>query len=364
MKLEVKSLTKRFAAAGTPAVADVSFTAPEGSITTLLGPSGSGKSTVLRIVAGLEQADDGVVCFGDQDMNRVPVQQRGVGMVFQSYALFKHMTVRDNVAFGMAIRKKPAAEVQKRVDELLALVQLDGLAGRFPGQLSGGQRQRVALARALAIEPKILLLDEPFGALDTKVRVELREWLRDLHERVPMTTLMVTHDQEEALELSQHIVVMHEGRVAQAGPPREIYDKPRTPFVASFVGGANILMGRAQDGRAAVGNFAVATPGAPDGAQVSAFVRPHDVKLARPPEPSAAGSDGDDAAPEPDVAIAKVERLALVGAYVKVSLRLADGTAMTVQMPRTEIDALGVGEGDRVLVDLREAKVFVEDFAI
>jgi sulfate/thiosulfate transport system ATP-binding protein len=356
--LEVRSLTKRFTAAGTPAVADVSFTAPSGRITTLLGPSGSGKSTVLRIVAGLEQADQGVVCFGAQEVTNVPVQQRGVGMVFQSYALFKHMTVRENVAFGMAIRKKPAAEVGRRVDELLALVQLDGLAHRFPGQLSGGQRQRVALARALAIEPRILLLDEPFGALDTKVRVELREWLRDLHERVPMTTLMVTHDQEEALELSQHIVVMHEGRVAQAGSPREIYDRPCTPFVASFVGGANVLMGRVQDGRAAMGNFAVAAPGAPDGAQVSAFVRPHDVKLAKHDE-SAPEGVGD-----PDVAMAKVERLALVGAYVKVSLRLADSTPMTVQMPRTEIDALGIAEGDRVMVDLREAKVFVEDFAI
>jgi sulfate transport system ATP-binding protein len=354
--LEVQGLTKRFTAAGTPAVAEVSFTAPEGCITTLLGPSGSGKSTVLRIVAGLEQADAGVVSFGGHEVTHVPVQQRGVGMVFQSYALFKHMTVRDNVAFGMAIRKRPAAETGRRVDELLALVQLDGLAGRFPAQLSGGQRQRVALARALAIEPRILLLDEPFGALDTKVRVELREWLRDLHERVPMTTLMVTHDQEEALELSQHIVVMHEGRVAQAGSPREIYDKPRTPFVASFVGGANLLMGKAQDGRAEVGNFAVSTPGAPDGASVSAFVRPHDVKLSKPLEQD----DGS----TPDVAVAKVERLALVGAYVKVSLKLADGTPMTVQMPRTEIDALGIAENDRVLVDLREAKVFVEDFAI
>jgi sulfate transport system ATP-binding protein len=358
--LEVRGLTKRFAAAGTPAVAEVSFTAPEGCITTLLGPSGSGKSTVLRIVAGLESADAGVVYFGGQEMTDVPVQQRGVGMVFQSYALFKHMTVRDNVAFGMSIRKRPAAQTGKRVDELLALVQLDGLEGRFPGQLSGGQRQRVALARALAIEPRILLLDEPFGALDTKVRVELREWLRVLHERVPMTTLMVTHDQEEALELSQHIVVMHEGRVAQAGSPREIYDKPRTPFVASFVGGANMLLGRAQDGRAAVGNFAVSTPGAPDGAQVSAFVRPHDVKLSKHVEQDVAA----DAPPQPDVAVAKVERLALVGAYVKVSLKLADGTPMTVQMPRTEIDALGIAENDRVLVDLREAKVFVEDFAI
>jgi sulfate transport system ATP-binding protein len=358
--LAVNGLTKRFAAAGTPAVADVSFTAPEGCITTLLGPSGSGKSTVLRIVAGLESADAGVVSFGGQDMTHVPVQQRGVGMVFQSYALFKHMTVRDNVAFGMSIRKRPAAETGKRVDELLALVQLDGLAGRFPGQLSGGQRQRVALARALAIEPRILLLDEPFGALDTKVRVELREWLRVLHDRVPMTTLMVTHDQEEALELSQHIVVMHEGRVAQAGSPREIYDKPRTPFVASFVGGANMLLGRALDGRAAVGNFAVSTPGAPDGAQVAAFVRPHDVKLSKHVEPE----ETEGASPQPDVAVAKVERLALVGAYVKVSLKLADGTPMTVQMPRTEIDALGIAENDRVLVDLREAKVFVEDFAI
>jgi sulfate transport system ATP-binding protein len=239
-------------------------------------------------------------------------------------------------------------------------VHLHDLGDRYPGQLSGGQRQRVALARALAIEPSLLLLDEPFAALDTRVRMELREHLRELHERTHVTTLLVTHDQEEALELSQHIVVMHEGRVAQAGTPREVYDQPKTPFVASFVGGANVLTGQVgADGRAAVGAFAVQAPaGARSGAQVHAFVRPHDVKIT-PAEAAPGEAGGGD-----DVAMGKIERLAVVGGYVKVSLKLPDGAPMTVEMSRSEIEALGVAEGDRVMVDLREAKVFVEDFSI
>jgi sulfate transport system ATP-binding protein len=233
-------------------------------------------------------------------------------------------------------------------------VQLEGLADRYPAQLSGGQRQRVAIARALAIRPRVLLLDEPFGALDAKVRVELRDWLRRFHDETHVTTLLVTHDQEEALELSQHVVVMHDGKVAQAGTPQEVYDHPATPFVASFVGGANILRGRVAAGRAEVGAFAVAAPdGARDGAEVHAFVRPHDVKLTKAP--------GDE---EASVAVAKIERLARVGAACKVTLRLAGGDTMTVQMSKAEIDALGVVEGDRVMVDLREAKVFVEDYSI
>src|SRR5688572_17919559 len=217
MSLVVKNVTKRFPASNTPAVQDVSFSAPRGAITTLLGPSGSGKSTVLRIVAGLEQPDRGKVYFGEEEVTDLAVQKRGVGFVFQNYALFRHMTVEANVAFGLTVRKVAKSEIAETVARLLAMVQLEGYGKRYPAQLSGGQRQRVAFARALAIQPKILLLDEPFGALDARVRRELGEWLRALHERTRLTTLLVTHDQDEALELSEHVVVMFDGRVAQTG---------------------------------------------------------------------------------------------------------------------------------------------------
>ena len=354
MSLAVESLTKRFTAGGTPAVSDVSFTAPGGGITALLGPSGSGKSTVLRMIAGLEQPDVGRVLFDARDCTRVPTQDRGVGFVFQSYALFKHMNVRRNIAFGMNVRKRPKAEVQKKVDELLALVQLDGLGARYPSELSGGQRQRVAFARALAIEPKVLLLDEPFGALDAQVRVELRDWLRRFHDARGMTTLLVTHDQEEAMEVSDHVVVMNEGRVAQAGSTDDVYDRPASPFVASFVGGANVLRGHMKDGRVTVGTMAVGTSngaGGPDGA-VDAYVRPHDVTLTKV---DAAG---------PTVAAARVERLVRLGAKVKISLKLHDGAPMMVEMTKLELDALSIGEGDLVLASLRDAKVFVGDYSI
>ena len=354
MSLIVRNVIKRFTARGTPAVADVSFAAPTGGITTLLGPSGSGKSTVLRVVAGLEQPDSGQVLFGGDDVTDLPAQKRGLGFVFQSYALFKHMTVRKNVAFGLGVRKVSVEETRKKVDELLTLVQLDGLGDRYPAQLSGGQRQRVAFARALAIQPKMLLLDEPFGALDAQVRVELREWLRAFNAKHRVTTLLVTHDQEEAAELSDHVVVMHEGRVAQAGAPREIYDRPATPFVAGFVGGANVLRGQMVDGRVSVGALAaVAIPGGggvPDGAAVNAYVRSHDVTLAK------AGASAGGAA--------HVERMAWLGGYVKLSLKLSDGSPMIVELPKAEVETLAIAEGDSVIASLREAKVFMEDYSI
>jgi sulfate transport system ATP-binding protein len=355
MSLVVKNLTKRFTARGTPAVADVSFAAPAGGITTLLGPSGSGKSTVLRVIAGLEQPDSGQVLFGEQDVTRLPAQHRGLGFVFQSYALFKHMTVRKNIAFGLGVRKTAKELVRRKVDELLSLVQLEGLGERYPAELSGGQRQRVAFARALAIEPKMLLLDEPFGALDAQVRVELRDWLRRFHDEHHVTTLLVTHDQEEAMEVSDHVVVMHEGRVAQAGTIREVYDRPATPFVAGFVGGSNVLRGQMVDGRVSLGSFAVqVTNGtsAPEGAAVNAYVRPHDVTLTK--------ADAD----SPEISVARVERMAWIGGYVKLSLKLSDGAPMTVEMPKSEIETLGIAEGDLVLANLREAKVFIEDYSI
>src|SRR6185295_6783775 len=246
--LAVEGLTKRFARKGAPAVESVSFSVPVGTITTLLRPSGSGKSTVLRLIAGLEYPDAGRVVIGGVDGTALPPQKRSVGFVFQSYALFPHMNVRRNIAFGLTVRKAPPAEISREVDELLAAVELEGYGDRLPSELSGGQRQRVAFARALATRPKILLLDEPFGALDAQVRLSLRDWLRKFHEErahssehPPVTTLLVTHDQEEAMELSHTIVVMNEGRVVQLGPPDDIYDRPVSPFVASFVGGANLL---------------------------------------------------------------------------------------------------------------------------
>lgn len=365
MSLTIKNLTKRFTARGTPAVCDVSLFAPTGGITTLLGPSGSGKSTVLRVIAGLELPDEGQVLFGDDDFTRIPVQARGVGFVFQSYALFKHMTVRENIGFALRIRKVDSQATNNKVDELLSMVQLEGYGQRYPVQLSGGQRQRVAFARALAIEPRVLLLDEPFGALDAQVRVELRAWLRRFHDERHVTTVLVTHDQEEAMEVSDHVVVMSEGRVAQAGPPQEVYDRPATPFVASFVGGANLLSGTMQGGRASVGSFAVDVPAgsAPrDGASVQAFVRPHDVKLTKAPVTGT--RDAVSPLGASDVSVARVERLAWLGGYVKLELRLSDGAAMTVEMQRQEIEALGIGEGDLVMADLRQARVFVEDYSI
>jgi sulfate transport system ATP-binding protein len=353
MSVIVEQLTKRFTAGGTPAVSDVSFQAPSGAITTLLGPSGAGKSTLLRLIAGLELPDSGSVRIEGVDCTHLPVQKRGIGVVFQSYALFKHMTVRQNIAFGLETRRLPRPDIEARVDEMLRMVQLEEFGQRYPGQLSGGQRQRVAFARALAIRPKLLLLDEPFGALDSRVRVELREWLQELHEQTGVTTLLVTHDQEEALEISQHVVVLSDGRVAQAGTPEEIYDRPATPFVASFVGGTSVLRGRVRSGRAEMGTLVVEAPhSAREGEAVHAFVRPHDIKIAKP----ANGVSG------PSTLL--VERLKSVGGYVKVLLKLPSGETVTVEVPRSEFENLGVVEGDHVHADVRMAKVFLGDFAI
>jgi sulfate transport system ATP-binding protein len=354
--LAVEGLTKQFNRKSAPAVESVSFSVPVGTITTLLGPSGSGKSTVLRLIAGLEYPDAGRVVIGGVDGTALPPQKRGVGFVFQSYALFPHMTVRKNVAFGLTVQKASPERIAREVDELLAAVELDGYGDRYPGELSGGQRQRVAFARALATQPKILLLDEPFGALDAQVRLSLREWLRKFHEErarstthPPVTTLLVTHDQEEAMDLSHTIVVMNEGRVVQLGPPDHIYDRPVSPFVASFVGGANLLRRPTPDGQPAVS--APGNVGAP--ADAFAFVRPHEVKLSKP-----GADDG------PQMALARVERLGFLGASVKISLRLPDGTTLAVELPRAELEALGLREGDRVIADLQQTKLFVGDYSI
>ena len=355
MSVVATGLTKRFARQKEAAAADgVSFEAPTGRITSLLGPSGSGKSTVLRLIAGLEEPDAGEIRIDGVDCTREPARARGVGFAFQSYALFNHMNVRDNVAFGLKIRKTPRAEIDRRVDELLQLVQLRDYARRYPSQLSGGQRQRIALARALATQPRVLLLDEPFGALDTKVRVELREWLAEFQKTTGVTTILVTHDQEEALELSEHVVLLHEGRVVQAGSPHDVYDRPSTPFVASFLGGANVLRGQMKHGRVDIGALAVDGPGgAEDGVAVQAFVRPQDIRLEKATDE-----------PAPDVQLAKIVRMTRIGGQVKLTVELGTGDSITVQMAKTEVDQLGVVQGDRVMVDLKEAKLFVEDYTI
>jgi sulfate transport system ATP-binding protein len=309
--IEARSVTKQF---GTfVALDDVSVEVPAGSLTALLGPSGSGKSTLLRIIAGLEQPDAGRVLIDGHDITSRPPQKRGVGFVFQHYAAFKHMTVWKNVAFGLEIRRRPKREIKDRVTQLLELVQLGGLADRYPAQLSGGQRQRMALARALAVEPNVLLLDEPFGALDARVRKELRAWLRRLHDEVHVTTIFVTHDQEEAMDLADQIVVMSHGRIEQTGGARELYDNPANEFVMTFVGEVN-QMGRS-------------------------FVRPHDVEF----------GEGDEAL---------VERVVHLGFEVRVELRLANGEELWAQVTREEAERLELVEGARVRVRPRHAKVF------
>jgi sulfate/thiosulfate transport system ATP-binding protein len=309
MGIAVVDVSKHFN--GFTALHDVSVAIPEGSLTALLGPSGSGKSTLLRVIAGLEEPDSGQVLIGDQDVTDTPARTRGVGMVFQHYAAFKHMTVYDNVAFGLAIRKRPRAEISKRVNELLELVQLEGLAKRYPAQLSGGQRQRMALARALAVEPSVLLLDEPFGALDARVRQELRAWLRRLHDEVHVTTIIVTHDQEEAMEVAGQIVVLNEGRVEQVGSPRELYEQPANEFVMTFVGPVNRLG--------------------------DTFVRPHDVELLH--EPNGGGS-----------AEAMVERVVHLGFEVRVELVRDDGQHLTAQLTQEQAELLELERGQIVYV--------------
>ena len=336
----VEELTKRFG--DFAAVSDVTFTAPEGAVTALLGPSGSGKSTVLRMIAGLEEPTSGRIWMGEEELTAVSVQERRVGFVFQHYALFRHMTVAENVAFGLDVRKESKKDTRARVDELLELVQLAHYRERYPDQLSGGQRQRVALARALAPRPQVLLLDEPFGALDARVRQDLRRWLDELHRELSVTSLLVTHDQEEALELANRIVVMHEGKVEQVGSPSEVYDHPATPFVAGFVGSSNVLRGQVVGGEVHLGSFAL--PGADhleEGKPAAAFVRPHDIRVA--------GEDGD--------VKAVIERVASLGWLSRLTLRLESGEVLVAHVPNEDLH--GATEGDRIAVDLRNPKAFL-----
>lgn len=318
MSIEIKNLVKRF---GSVTVCDhLNLQVPSGELVALLGPSGSGKTSLLRIIAGLEQPDAGSVLFNGEDATDVAVRERQVGFVFQHYALFGHMTIFENVAFGLRVRPRQhrpsEADIRKKVNELLKLVQLDWIADRYPHQLSGGQRQRIALARALAVEPKVLLLDEPFGALDAKVRKELRRWLRRLHDEMHITSVFVTHDQEEAMEVADRIVVMNQGRIEQVGSPDEVYDHPATPFVLEFLGDVNLFHGRDH------------APGesAKDTSDV-AYVRPHEIQVLAHPE---AGS----------IAVSLVHALT-VGANTRLEFRRADGKGeIDVELPRGEYFAL------------------------
>jgi sulfate/thiosulfate transport system ATP-binding protein len=361
MGIAVVEVTKRFG--DFAALRDVSVAIPEGSLTALLGPSGSGKSTLLRVIAGLEQPDSGQVLIGDEDVTERPARTRGVGMVFQHYAAFKHMNVQDNIAFGLEIRKRPRAEIRARVHELLELVQLEGLAKRYPAQLSGGQRQRMALARALAVEPSVMLLDEPFGALDARVRDELRSWLRKLHDEVHVTSLFVTHDQQEAFEVSDQVVVLNKGKVEQMGPPQTLYEHPATPFVTEFLGSVNVLRVETVLGMD-VGDEAplpldIPGPDAPlPGAlEASVYVRPHDFDVTRERNGRPAWT-------------ARIRRLTPLGGQVKLDLTLLDGTSLHVQLSRERCLELALNGGENVYVspkDLKvfhEAKAFVENYVI
>ncbi len=318
--ISARNVTKRFGEF--VALDDVSVDVPSGALMALLGPSGSGKSTLLRVIAGLEKPDAGEVFISGREATQLRPQQRGVGFVFQHYAPFKHMTVADNVAFGLTVRRRPKEEIRRRVHELLELVQLEGLGKRYPAQLSGGQRQRMALARALAVEPEVLLLDEPFGALDARVRQELRDWLRRLHDEVHVTTVFVTHDQEEAMQIADHIVLVNHGRVEQIGTPQDLYERPANEFVLTFVGEATQFRGE--------------------------LVRPHDVVLSTLPE---------DGAEE-----ALVERLAHLGFEVRVQLVLGDGQRFDAQITHDEAERLELARGQIVYARLvRRPGVVVAD---
>ncbi|CAJ1581685.1 sulfate/molybdate ABC transporter ATP-binding protein [[Mycobacterium] wendilense] len=304
------------------ALDNVDFVVPTGSLTALLGPSGSGKSTLLRAIAGLDEPDTGTITINGRDVTRIPPQKRGIGFVFQHYAAFKHLSVRDNVAFGLKIRKKPKAEIKERVDNLLEVVGLAGFQTRYPNQLSGGQRQRMALARALAVDPEVLLLDEPFGALDAKVRDDLRTWLRRLHDEVHVTTVLVTHDQAEALDVADRIAVLNKGRIEQVGSPKEVYDEPANAFVMSFLGTVSALNG--------------------------ILVRPHDIRVGLNPDMAIAA---DDPAAAAGVTRATVDRVVTLGFEVRVELTSAvNGAPFTAQITRGDAEALGLQAGDTVYV--------------
>lgn len=355
MSIEVKNLHKQFGSF--TALKDISLNFPSGELVALLGPSGCGKTTLLRIIAGLEQADSGTVILAGENASDTHVRERHVGFVFQHYALFKHMTVFDNVAFGLRMKprkERPTeAEIAEKVHRLLSLVQLDWLADRFPSQLSGGQRQRIALARALAVEPKVLLLDEPFGALDAKVRKELRRWLRKLHDELHITSIFVTHDQEEALEVADRVVLMNHGKVEQVGAPNEVYHHPETPFVYGFLGSVNLFHGRVDDGLVQIGDDVLHDQPADyaSGTEVYAFARPHELDISTDIEQSTGLS-------------AKVSRVLSFGLNSRVELdgiNSAAGQYFEVELSPQRAEDLALTNGQVVKLVPSKLKLFHKD---
>src|SRR6266702_7905905 len=338
MSIEIRSVSKKFGTFN--ALRDVTLTVPSGELVALLGPSGSGKTTLLRIIAGLEIPDSGEILFNGVETTERHVRERQVGFVFQHYALFRHMTVFDNIAFGLTVKPRKSrpgkAEIRDRVNELLRLIQLEQLADRYPAQLSGGQRQRVALARALAVEPQVLLLDEPFGALDAKVRMELRRWLRRLHDEIHVTSVFVTHDQEEALEVSDRVVVMNEGRIEQVGTPDDVYNHPATPFVYNFLGNVNLFHGRIDDGKAYIN--------AKETGHV-VYVRPHLLEIDRVPN---GGSHFR----------ARIKHINSAGPLVKVEAVAEWGDPVHIEMSQERFKSLQLTKDESVFVIPKDVKVF------
>jgi sulfate/thiosulfate transport system ATP-binding protein len=349
MSIEVNNVAKKYG--NFNALNDVSLTVPTGKLVALLGPSGSGKTTLLRIIAGLEDPDQGTVAFSGKDATQVSVRHRKVGFVFQHYALFKHMSVFENIAFGLRVRPRKdrptKSEIKDRVTELLRLVQLEGMAQRFPSQLSGGQRQRVALARALAVEPQVLLLDEPFGALDARVRQELRAWLRRLHDELHITSVFVTHDQEEAMEVADEVVVMNKGGIEQIGSPESVYEHPASPFVFQFLGQANQMQGRYEHGRVMLGGLEMPAPlGSPAEGSAIALLRPHDLSVAV-------------VRPDAHSMLAMLKRIHKLGPIVRLQVELDPGAQLIdVEMMRDEFNGMEIEEGDAVYVRARRMKVY------
>jgi len=349
MKIEAHGITKKFG--NFTALDKVDLQVPPGKLVALLGPSGSGKTTLLRVIAGLESADQGEVLYGEDNVTGLSAKERNVGFVFQHYALFSHMTIFENIAFGLRVRKWKNNAVRDRVRELLKLIQLESLEKRYPAQLSGGQRQRVALARSLAPQPKVLLLDEPFGALDAKVRQELRRWLRRLHDEIHMTSVFVTHDQEEAFEVADLVVVMNQGKIEQIGSPDAIFAHPANAFVMGFLGNVNVFHGRVQNGRAEVGGFEVPFPEHPhdEPQQATAYVRPHELDVDRV-------SHGPESLP------ARVLRIARSGPLVKLSLMAFDEQIpLEVELDHQRDHHLELKVGDEVFVYPHQVRIFVEN---
>jgi sulfate/thiosulfate transport system ATP-binding protein len=358
LSIEVRNISKTFGSFA--ALRNVSLTVPSGELVALLGPSGSGKTTLLRLIAGLEQPDagSGQILFHDQNVVDRRVGERQVGFVFQHYALFRHLTVLDNIAFGLRVRppklRPGKGEIRDRVRELLRLVQLEGLENRYPSQLSGGQRQRVALARALAVEPKVLLLDEPFGALDAKVRLELRRWLRRLHDEIHVTSVFVTHDQEEALEVADQVVVMNQGQIEQVGTPQAVWDAPANPFVYSFLGNVNLFHGRIHGGQAMVENLRLCVPELKEsaGQRIVAFVRPHELEVSRRPF-------------GPDDLQARLSHVQGTGGLIRLQLERVDSRELIeAEVTREQFRSLGLEAADLVYLRPKAMRVFLEGEAL